>query len=221
MGTVALQTNNTINFILSIRVAEVNEREKVGSLPYTIYIHLYFTASIVGKQDHLARYQKIVSELKKHTTHVTYEHILKTSETDLREETESDRRAFYEQLKLWVTQSNAVIAEVSYPSTSVGFEISYAISHHKPVLLLYEKSSRPPSLFEEYSDEQLICQAYEERDLPALINDFLKYVKDTHMTRFTLSLPPRLVAHLEKISRQKNIPKSIYIRGLIERDLNR
>lgn len=182
---------------------------------------IYFTASIIGKRYHLADYERIVALLKKGDGTVLADHILETSEAKIREESEFDRRKYHEHLKRWITESNCVIAETSYPSTGVGYEISYALSHGKPVLMLYKKETTPPSLFEQYSDELLICEAYTAENLPIIIEDFLSYVKGGHDRRFTFSLTPKIAAFLEHINQTQNIPKSVYIRQLLEDEMQK
>lgn len=184
-------------------------------------MQIYFTASIIGKRYHLPCYERIVAILNDHSETVISDHILKTSEAKIREESESERRKYHAQLKMWITQSNCIIAETSYPSTGVGYEISYALSHNKPVLMLYTKNSTPPSLFEQYSDELLICEAYTDQSLPIIIEDFLNYVKGGHDRRFTFSLTPKIAAFLETVNQTQNIPKSVFIRNLLEKEMQK
>jgi len=184
---------------------------------------VYFTASLIGKRYHQASYEKIVELLmhSKHVNQVLQDHILKTSETSVQEESETARRAYHEQLKQWITSSDCVITETSYPSTGVGYEISYALSKRKPVLMLYKNTVTPPSLFDNYCDDLLICQEYTENNLAEIIDDFLSYVKGGPEKRFTFSLTPKIATFLNDMVSKEKMPKSVYIRKLIEKEMRK
>lgn len=195
--------------------------DEKAKFPYSVFMSIYFTASIVGRRYHQQQYEKIVALLQKQGHRVIANHILKTTESAVREETETDRRKYHQQLKQWINEVEAVVAECSYPSTGVGFEISYALSRNKPVLMLYKQGNTPPSLFENYSDEFLICEQYTDTTLTHILSQFLVYIRGGSQTRYTFSLTPRIAVFLEKVTRKKNVPKSVFIRQLIEREMEK
>ena len=93
-----------------------------------------------------------------------------------------------------------------------------ALHRGKPVLLLY-KEGNPPSLFDRYHDEKLICECYTQGQLNRIIEDFLEYVEGANDTRFTFFITPQIDAFLEEVSKKKKIPKSVYLRSLLEREM--
>lgn len=113
-----------------------------------------------------------------------------------------------------------MIAETSFPSISVGYEISLALSRGKPVLILYS-SGNAPTLLAHHRDEKLICEKYTDDTLEDIIKDFLNYVQGANDMRFTFFITSEIASYLEKISRDKKIPKSVYLRRLIEKEMNR
>jgi len=181
----------------------------------------YFTASIIGKRYNLKNYERIVSYLKQKGLTVISDHILKTTELEIKTEDKTARLSFQKKLERWITSAHFVISETSYPSTSVGFEISYAVAHHKPVLLLYNHDSTPPSLLAQYFDEKLICEKYTPTTLESTLDDFLHYASHTADTRFTFFIQPHIARYLETIAKQRKIPKSVYLRQLIETDMEK
>lgn len=65
-------------------------------------------------------------------------------------------------LTLWPTKDvistcNLFIAEVSYPSIGLGIELGWASIHERPILCIYQKSSKP------------------SESLKIVTNDFLEY----------------------------------------------
>lgn len=73
----------------------------------------YFTASIVGKKYYLEDYLKIISFLKKNNLIVQSDHIIKSTEDEIKMETLEKRNAFHKKLRKWISTCDFLIAEVS------------------------------------------------------------------------------------------------------------
>ncbi|KKS97504.1 MAG: hypothetical protein UV73_C0008G0024 [Candidatus Gottesmanbacteria bacterium GW2011_GWA2_43_14] len=179
---------------------------------------VYFTASIVGKKHHLGNYLKIISLLKDKNCDVVADHIIKSTESEVKLEKKEDRLKFHKQLEKWISTSDFIVAETTFPSISVGYEISLAQHFLKPILILFS-SGNPPSLLAHHKDEKLICEKYSRETLAGTIDDFINYVKGTNDTRFTFFITSEIASFLEKTSRREKQPKSVYLRKLIEQDI--
>ena len=179
---------------------------------------VYFTASIVGKKHHLGDYLKIIETLKSKNCEVISDHIINSSESQIRMETREERLKFHRQLEKWIRESDFMVAETTFPSISVGYEISLAQHLLKPILILYSTGS-PPSLLAHHKDEKLVCEKYSSDILSDLIDDFINYVKGTNDSRFTFFITAKIASFLEKVSKSEKIPKSVYLRKLIEQDM--
>lgn len=182
---------------------------------------LYFTASIAGKKQYIKNYLTIIDYLNSIGHSVISDHIIKTSEKDLRTEEKEALIAFQKQLETWIAESDCVIAEASYPSISVGYEISLAQNMGKPILILYTDATKPPTLLTYHKDENIICEQYTSEILRELIDDFLNYVKGASDSRFTFFITSKIASYLEKISKKEKLPKSVYLRRLIEADMDK
>ncbi len=178
----------------------------------------YFTGSIVGKRQYLDRYQKIITHLKKRGYDVQAEHILDADESKISLETREERLSFHKQLEDWIAEAEFMVAETSFPSISVGYEISLALTHRKPVLILYTEGD-PPSLMRHHMDEKIVCEKYSLTTVEAIIDDFINFAQGTIDTRFTFFITPKIAAYLERVAKQKKVPKSVYLRRLIEEDM--
>src|SRR3989344_9621941 len=99
---------------------------------------VYFTASIAGKKENLSDYQKIINILKSKGCEVISDHIINSTESEIRLETREDRLKFHKQLEKWVADCDFVLAETSFPSISVGYEIALAQYLIKPIIILYK-----------------------------------------------------------------------------------
>lgn len=184
-------------------------------------MNIYFTASIAGKKHYLENYRKIISILKDKGHQVVSDHIINSESHQILLETKEQRLVFQEQLNRMIKEADCVIAETSFPSISVGYEISLSLHKGKPVLMLYSDSNNPPSLLAHHKDEKLICERYSPGSLKDIIEDFLCYTENAEGIRFTFFLSSDLNDYLTEISRSHQIPKAVYIRKLIQEDHRR
>lgn len=180
----------------------------------------YFTASIVGKKHHLAHYTRISELFGNFNVEMIDEHILGVSERDIQIQTKEKRLAFHKQLEDWINSADFLVAETSFPSISVGYEISMALDRNKPVLLLYSEGD-PPSLFAYHESEKIVCERYTDETLPSIISDFLHFVRGGADTRFTFFISSKQAAYLTKMGKKNRVPKSVYLRSLIDTDMKK
>lgn len=182
-------------------------------------MNIYFTGSIVGKDKYLVNYSKIIEVLKHHKNTVTSEHIMNASEHVINMQSEKKREQFHKKLKKWIMDAQCMVVETSFPSISVGFEISLALNLNKPVLVLY--TNDPPTLLSGYNDEKMICAQYSLQNVREIIEDFINYVKGTSEHRFTFFITTEMSHFLESVSKKNKIPKSVYLRQLIDAERNK
>jgi len=187
-------------------------------LYYNYPMNIYFTASIVGKKHHLTQYEHIIKIAKSHGATIQSDHIMKSTEDNIRMETKEERLAFHKKLDQWINVCDCMIVETTFPSISVGYEISLAINRGKPVLILYNEGD-PPSLLFTQHEEKLICEKYTQDSLKNTIEDFIAYVQGNADMRFTFFISSAIASYLNKISKKQKIPKSVYIRNLILKDM--
>ena len=181
-------------------------------------MHAYFTASIVGKRHHLDNYLHIISLLQKKGVTVTADHIIETTEEKIHFESKEERVNIQKQLENWITESDFIVVEASFPSISVGYEIALAIHRGKPVLVLYSEGD-PPSLIIQNEEEKLIVEKYTPNTLSELIDDFINYFRGESDTRFTFFITSKIASYLEKQAKKNKVPKSVYLRYLINQDM--
>lgn len=182
-------------------------------------LSIYFTGSLAAKEQYLPNYQQIVDHIKKRGNTVIADHILKPTEHEVSMSTREDRLAFHNKLEKWIYSCDGVVAETSFPSISVGYEISLALRVGKPVLILYSEGE-PPSLLAHHKDEKLLCEKYSRAEIPTVLDDFLHYIQSKSDLRFTFFITPRIASYLDDIARKNKLPKSVYLRKLIEKDMD-
>ncbi|OGK63011.1 hypothetical protein A2334_01500 [Candidatus Roizmanbacteria bacterium RIFOXYB2_FULL_38_10] len=181
---------------------------------------VYFTASIVGKKQYLHNYLKIIKILLDKNHQVLSDHIVKSTEEEIRLEKREDRMKFHDNLEKWIGGCDFMVVEASFPSISVGYEISLALQFNKTVLILYSEGD-PPSLLVHHSSEKVICEKYSLTTLQDIIEDFINYAQGSADSRFTFYITSEIASYLEKVSRKKKLPKSVYLRHLIQSDMEK
>ncbi len=183
-------------------------------------MNIYFTASLGAKKKYINNYKAIVKYLEKNKHAVISEHIFNSTEETVRLMKREDRVAFLHRVEKWIKASNFIIAETSYPSVSVGYEVALALRMAKPVLVMYSEGD-PPSLLTYHTYDRLYTEKYTIDSIGNVIEDFILYIEGKHDTRFTFFLPEELNAYLEITAKKNKQTKSMYLRRLIETDMEK
>lgn len=160
----------------------------------------------------------VIHHLLEKGHHVESDHIINTTEDQIRLETKKKRIAFHTHLVKKIRSCDFMIVEASFPSISVGYEISVALHLGKPVLILYSEGD-PPALLAHHEDEKLICEKYSNDTVKGILDDFLGYVEGKQDARFTFFITPDINQFLDVVSRKQKVPKSVYLRKLIEKEM--
>lgn len=179
---------------------------------------VYFTASITGKKEYLSNYLAIIKALKAKKYRVIVDHILKADENQISRQTKEERVKFQRKLEHWIASCDFVVAETSFPSISVGYEIFLASLRKKPILLL-SSNGQMPSLLKYQPEEKIICKKYKLNEVKKIINDFIDFVRENHDIRFNFFVTPKIATYLTTISRKEKLPKSVFLRKLIEKEM--
>lgn len=178
---------------------------------------VYFTASILGKEQYETEYRLIVETLQRLGIQVLSLVLETPVDSDA---SASEKTAVYQKRAKLLKQADLVVAETSYSSTSVGYEISAALAAGKPLLALRLKGTKP-TILEGHPDSRLKTLEYEKKTLEKVLTDWLKVVGDFADIRFNFFVPPRIVNYLDWVSKEKRIPRSVYLRNLIEKEMGK
>jgi len=179
---------------------------------------IYFTAAISQLDQFGAQYATIIKTLEKEGHVVQSEQITKKSMDMLRVQSDEDRVKYYRQALRWLTQADVVVVEGSFPSTlNIGHEITLALGKGKPVIVFYKKG-RNSFFLDGLNSERLFLAEYSDENLAEIVRESLEYAKDQADTRFNFFITPSLSHYLDWISNYKKVPRSVYLRRLIEED---
>jgi hypothetical protein len=116
-----------------------------------------------------------------------------------------------------VKKADLIVAEVSLHSMSMGYIVNKALELGKPVIVFY-LAGHTPFFFSAIGDDKLQSIEYSIETLDEVVKDAVEYAKDSADIRFNFFLPPRLMNYLDWISQHEKLPRSVYLRDLIEKD---
>ncbi len=140
-------------------------------------MRIYFTAATTNNGDYLSQEKAIIDELKRlgHTI-TSGEQIL--DHRLLEKDSAKSVEEIFQREKTAIEEADCVVAEVTKPSSGVGGEIVYAITHHKPVLSLFYKDAKNElsAMIAGNPSDHLFLEHYDEESLPIQLKKFMAQV---------------------------------------------
>jgi hypothetical protein len=100
----------------------------------------------------------------------------------------------------------------------MGFIMQKALELSKPVIALYH-SNNSPFFATGIENDKLQVIEYNDENLERVLADALDYAKDQADIRFNFFISPKISNFLDWMSKEKRIPRSVYLRRLIENDM--
>ncbi len=178
-----------------------------------------FIASHSQSKDLGDSYKRIDEALKSHGHSVFTGNLFKP-EKDSELAAKTLREGWYKEVIQQVKGAELVVIEISYPSTAnVGHILTEALDLGKPVIALY-KSGRDPFFLRGRIDEKLTLLEYTDKDIDSVVASALDYAASIQDVRFNFFISPQIGNYLDWISKNKRVPRAVYLRRLIEADMN-
>lgn len=181
---------------------------------------IYFIAPISQKPVSMPTYSQVVGVAQELGHRVQHEHITHPSKTMayISGLTQTNWQAYYQQFLRWIAWCDVVLVEASFPSTiNIGHEVTIALERGKIVVALYLQGKSGIFLHGLKSDRLFLCE-YTPDTLREVTRLALKKAQKVLSFRFNFNLPPKINQYLEWMASKKRLPRSIYLRRLLERD---
>lgn len=182
---------------------------------------IYFTASLRGKKEFGPNYEEIVKSLIAFGHKVYSEHILKSEFGLVIKQDKLEAQKSYHRLIDEIKKAELFVAEVSTQSLSVGHEITEAIVLNKPVLLLYTGDTRPNLLFGSAYGKLQLLQYEKSEELKDILEKAVDVAKQQSDVRFNFFVSPKILNYLDWVAQKRMIPRSVFLRNLIEREMKK
>lgn len=134
---------------------------------------IYFSGAISAGRADQPIYQHIVRRLQAQGHNVLSSHI--ADPLVIEREKDTPPRTVFDRDVAWIDECDLMIAEVSTPSTGVGYEYGRAVQHGKPVLCIYRSGLRMSKMITGNPARNLSVATYSNEDeLDTLVDSFLK-----------------------------------------------
>ena len=181
---------------------------------------MFFVASIHGKRQFGESYKRIVQLFEDAGHTVGADHVLGVSAEEIEKWDDSRDINFHKKVLDGIKKAGLVVAELSHNSTSVGYLISVSVENGKPTIAFYQGKEQPHLLTTLEQNEKFQLIHYDDpedlkREIPALI----EYATEQMDTRFNFFISPQIGNFLDWVSKKTKIPRAVYLRRLIERDM--
>jgi len=180
---------------------------------------VYFNASLLGKKDFGKNYDAVVKAIEEAGNDVLVPAKLKDEESKFMQAKAKDAGNYYEEMEGLIKKAEVAVFEVSYPSTSIGYEVAMAFNLSKPVIALHVKNAPKNPILSSLQDERLQVIDYTLPRLHKLVADALNYATEQMDTRFNFFISPDIGNYLDWVSKNRKLPRAVFLRQLIERDM--
>ena len=179
---------------------------------------VHFNAPLNGKKEY---YQRIVAKIHQLGYELVTNHVLERDITQVEAETEAESELQSKKLASWIKNADIVVFETSYPDVSLGYEIALALNMSKPVVVLYRKEMNTPHGLKGIKSEKLQLVSYNDATLEEMLEYALDYAEEATDIRFNFFVTPTISAYMDWIARERKLPRSVYLRRLIENDMDK
>lgn len=181
---------------------------------------IYFTAPLYEKNKFVHFYRKITESLEKFG-HVVITDVFDYEASDILSQSAEDASKYLSTWNGYLRDSDICIAEISFPETvNIGFEVASILDRGKPVIALYRKGTDPVFITSDFSS-RMIKVEYTPEDTETVLKWALEEAEQMLNRRFTFFVSPEIDNHLTKISQERSLPRSDYIRNLILQDMKK
>jgi len=180
---------------------------------------IFYNASLTGKSEYLEYYELINAAIEKSGHEILAAPVMKKTVEAVIKESTKEAGDYAQKLQKWIKQADVCIFEVSYPSTSIGYEVALALTNAKPVVALHVHDAPVNSVLESIKDDKLQLIDYRVHEIEGLVADAIEYAGEQMDTRFNFFISPEIGNYLDWVAKERKLPRAVFLRQLIEEDM--
>lgn len=131
--------------------------------------------------------------------------------------------AFFKSTLKKMRSADVIFFEASSNNTDLGYFLSRATSINKPVVVFHRGDMEPTviSVIEQSSDKMAVVRYRTVSELYKEVPRAVDFVNEAQDTRFNFFLSPSLSYYLDWVSQHRKMPRSVFLRNLIDDDMQR
>ncbi|MBU1118002.1 hypothetical protein KKD37_03500 [Patescibacteria group bacterium] len=181
---------------------------------------VYFSTSRFYKQKNIENYKSVIEVLEGDGFDVLDGSSTRLCEMGFKMPVK-EMNDLYRSVVKMMDKSELCVFEASYPSTlHIGHEITLALEKNKPVIGLHAVG-REPILFKGMKNGKIRWVEYNSKNLKDLLLEAINEAKKDIDVRFNFFVSPEILAYLDWVSQNKMIPRSVFLRNLIEKEMKK
>jgi len=184
---------------------------------------IHFFGSLIGNQIKIGdktNYERIVEAIEFLGYEVITKHALTKQLKEVLEEDYEQHEKYYQKMIKWIREADIVIAEVTKPEIGTGYELALAVNSEKPVIALYTDGQNSPILLGHNSD-RIQHLEYDINNIKQVLRLAINDAKNQSDVRFNFFVSPKIVSYLDWVAKKRKMPRAVYLRRLIEKDMEK
>ncbi|MFC1722058.1 nucleoside 2-deoxyribosyltransferase [Patescibacteria group bacterium] len=185
---------------------------------------VYFVASLVGKEEY-GVYYKQIAKVFSDLGYEVWDDVNHISPDEARLYTKKQIINYFSDVQKRIKKADIFVAEESQPSTSIGYEIGYAVGNNIPSLVLrLDHLSAPGAPFRGNQAKILSYMRYNKKNLRKKVEQFLrKAQKGIFVKRLPIEFTQEQVDYVEyrQISTTRKKSFNACIREIIEESMSK
>lgn len=187
-------------------------------------VNVYFACSSTNLRENISSYLTVTDTIKKLKHQIPFDwldRVKRQFDRSLSEREEKKSVLQREGIKA-IENCDALIAETSFPSSSVGYQIALALSLKKPVLCLYSLdfgNKVPPQIINADESVNLSIKPYNKESTFNILKNYFESHKDREYIRFNFIISNDIEKYLNWISRYGELSKSRILREKIKKQI--
>lgn len=182
----------------------------------------YFVAPVVAKNKYGDNYRNISESIKKNGYKV-YDDVNNISLQEIKSISDNEISKYMTLVEKRIRNCDIFVAEISYPSISIGYEIGYAVAKSKPILLLRVRDLENESLgapLRGNGSKLMNIFHYESSDLDKQIKKFLRKVeKGIFVKRLPIEFTSDQVNYVQNLQLESGKSFNSTVREIIQNRL--
>lgn len=184
---------------------------------------VFFVASPRAIQKESGLYQEMYEAVRSNCSKMVGKMVLEFTGIDLEgfyNRSHKERIEHYKRTMAYVKEADVVVVEVSEHSMSMGYIVNKALEASKPVIALYREGFEP-YFFSGIENEKLVIVKYKKNNFREMIADAFEKIRSLSDVRFNFFVSPKILAYLDWVAKRRMIPRSVFLRDLIEREMKK
>ena len=98
--------------------------------------------------------------------------------------------------------------------------VNFALENGKVVILLTQNKSLP-TIFRTIQSDKLITVVYDATSVEKSLREALEKAREVSDVRFNFFVSPKILSYLDWVAKHRMIPRSVFLRDLIEREMRK